>query len=53
MRVFNEVAKGHGDDRFTTIALAGRNGDLNTPALHDRFERLLITGLRNAGKPEE
>ena len=50
---FNEMAKGHGDNRFATITLARKNGDLNTPMLHDRFERLLIAGLRKAGMPEE
>jgi adenylate cyclase len=50
---YDEAAKGHADNRFATIALVRKNGDLNTPALHDRFERLLITGLRKAGMPEE
>ena len=48
-----EAVKWRGDDRFGTIALARKNGDLNTPALHDRFERLLLAGLRKAGMPEE
>jgi hypothetical protein len=30
-----------------------KNGDLNTPSLHNRFEEFLITGLRKAGMPEE
>jgi TolB-like protein/DNA-binding winged helix-turn-helix (wHTH) protein len=50
---YYEAAKGHADSRFATIALVRKNGDLNTPALHDRFEELLITGLRKAGLPEE
>jgi adenylate cyclase len=50
---FYEAAKGHAASRFTTIALVRKNGDLNTPLLHDRFERLLIAGLRKAGMPEE
>jgi TolB-like protein/Flp pilus assembly protein TadD len=48
-----EAVKWRGDDRFATIALSRKNGDLNTPMLHDRFERLLIAGLRKAGMPEE
>jgi tetratricopeptide (TPR) repeat protein len=50
---FYEAAKGHAASRFATIALVRTNGDLNTPVLHDRFERLLIAGLRKAGMPEE
>ena len=50
---FSKAAKGHADSRFATIALVRKNGDLNTPALHDRFEELLIAGLRKAGMPEE
>jgi TolB-like protein/class 3 adenylate cyclase/Flp pilus assembly protein TadD len=50
---FSEAAKGHADSRFATIALVRKNGDLNTPALHDRFEEFLIAGLRKAGMPEE
>jgi predicted Zn-dependent protease len=50
---YYEAAKGHADSRFATIALVRKNGDLNTPALHERFEELLVTGLRKAGMPEE
>jgi TolB-like protein/class 3 adenylate cyclase len=50
---YYEAAKGHADSRFATIALVRKNGDLNTPALHDRFEEILIAGLRKAGLPEE
>jgi TolB-like protein/DNA-binding winged helix-turn-helix (wHTH) protein/Tfp pilus assembly protein PilF len=50
---YYEAAKGHADSRFATIALVRKNGDLNTPALHDRFEEFLIAGLRKAGLPEE
>ncbi|HEX3416174.1 MAG TPA: tetratricopeptide repeat protein, partial [Stellaceae bacterium] len=38
---YYEAAKGHADSRFATIALVRKNGDLNTPALHDRFEEFL------------
>jgi tetratricopeptide (TPR) repeat protein len=50
---FSKAAKRHADSRFATIALVRKNGDLNTPALHDRFEEFLIAGLRKAGLPEE
>ena len=50
---FAERAKARNDNRFATIALVRRNGDLNTPPLHDRFEEIFITGLRKAGLPEE
>jgi adenylate cyclase len=50
---FNETAKGRNDNRFATIAFVRKNGDLNTPLLHDRFEEFFITGLRKAGMPEE
>jgi len=30
-----------------------KNGDLNTPMLHDRFEQYFVAGLRKAGMPEE
>jgi adenylate cyclase len=49
----NEALKRRNDNRFATIALVRKNGELNTPALHDRFEQLFITGLRKAGLPEE
>ena len=45
--------KQRNDDRFATIALVRKNGDWNTPPLHDRFEQYFITGLRKAGMPEE
>jgi len=40
-------------DRYTTIARVKANGDLNTPALHERFESVFLVGLRKAGMPEE
>jgi adenylate cyclase len=48
-----EGLKRRNDNRFATIALVRKNGDVNTPMLHDRFEQLFITGLRKAGLPEE
>jgi hypothetical protein len=30
-----------------------KNGDLNTPVLHGRFEQYFVAGLRKAGEPEE
>ena len=50
---FAERAKGRNDNRFATIPLVRKNGDLNAPLLHDRFEEFFITGLRKAGLPEE
>ena len=49
----HETLKRHDDDRFRTIALLRKNGDLNTPPLHDSFEQYFIAGLRKAGMPEE
>jgi tetratricopeptide (TPR) repeat protein len=49
----HEALKRRNDNRFATITLVRKNGDLNTPLLHDRFEQLFITGLRKAGMPEE
>ena len=40
-------------DRYSTIARVRANGDLNTPALRDRFENIFLAGLRKAGLPEE
>jgi TolB-like protein/DNA-binding winged helix-turn-helix (wHTH) protein len=48
-----ERAKARNDNRFATIPLVRKNGDLNAPLLHDRFEEFFITGLRKAGLPEE
>jgi adenylate cyclase len=39
--------------RYSTIARARANGNLNTPALHDRFEGIFLVGLRKAGMPEQ
>jgi len=39
--------------RYSTIARARANGNLNTPALRDRFEGIFLVGLRKAGLPEE
>lgn len=40
-------------NRYTTIARVKANGDLNKPALHERFESVFLVGLRKAGMPEE
>ena len=40
-------------DKYSTIARIRANGELNTPALHDRFESVFLAGLRKAGLPEE
>jgi TolB-like protein len=48
-----EALKRRNDDRFGTIPLVRKNGDLNTPMLHDRFEQYFVAGLRKAGLPEE
>ena len=45
--------KQRNDDRYGTVAKVRQNADWNTPPLHDRFEQYFITGLRNAGLPEE
>ena len=42
-----------GSDKYSTIARVRENGPLNTPALRDRFEGVLLAGLRKAGMPEE
>jgi tetratricopeptide (TPR) repeat protein len=42
-----------GSTRYSTIASARANGDLNTPAVRDRFEGVFLAGLRKAGMPEE
>jgi len=42
-----------GSDRYSTIARVRANGDLNTPAVRDRFEGIFLAGLRKAGMPEE
>jgi len=49
----HEALKRRNDDRFGTIPLVRKNGDLNTPMLHDRFEQYFVAGLRKAGMPEE
>jgi hypothetical protein len=49
----HEALERRNDDRFGTIALVRKNGDLNTPVLHDRFEQYFLAGLRKAGMPEE
>jgi adenylate cyclase len=48
-----EAQKLTGSDRYTTIARVRANGDLNTPALRDRFEGTFLVGLRKAGMREE
>jgi TolB-like protein/DNA-binding winged helix-turn-helix (wHTH) protein len=48
-----EARKRDKTDCYRTIANSRANGDLNTPALHTRFEEIWIAGLRKAGKPEE
>ena len=48
-----EAEKLTGSDRYTTIARVRANGDLNTPAVRDRFENVFLVGLRKAGMPEE
>ena len=40
-------------DKYSTIARIRANGELNTPALRDRFESVFLAGLRKAGLPEE
>jgi TolB-like protein/class 3 adenylate cyclase len=42
-----------GSDKFSTIARVRANGDLNAPAIRDRFEGVFLAGLRKAGLPEE
>jgi adenylate cyclase len=42
-----------GSDRYSSIARVRANGDLNTPAVRDRFEGVFLAGLRKAGLPEE
>jgi len=48
-----EAEKLTGSDRYSTIARVRANGDLNTPAVRDRFEGIFLAGLRKAGMPEE
>ena len=48
-----EAQKLIGTDRYSTIASSKANGDLNTPAVRDRFEGVFLAGLRKAGMPEE
>jgi hypothetical protein len=48
-----EARKRDSTDRYTTIARSRANGDLNTPALHKKFEDMFLAGLRKAGMPEE
>jgi adenylate cyclase len=55
-RAAAELAEAHrmlGSDRYLTIARVRANGDLNTPALGNRFEGVFLAGLRKAGMPEE
>jgi adenylate cyclase len=55
-RAAAELAEAHrmlGSDRYLTIARVRANGDLNTPALRNRFEGVFLAGLRKAGMPEE
>jgi len=40
-------------DKYSTIARVRANGEINTPAVRDRFESVFLTGLRKAGLPEE
>jgi len=44
-----------GDEQLAHARLARirANGELNTPALRDRFESVFLAGLRKAGLPEE
>ena len=39
--------------RYSTIARVRANGNLNAPAIRDRFEGIFLVGLRKAGMPEE
>jgi adenylate cyclase len=39
--------------RYSTIARVRANGNLNSPAIRDRFEGIFLVGLRKAGLPEE
>ena len=48
-----EAEKLTGSDRYSTITRVRANGDLNTPAVRDRFENVFLAGLRKAGMPEE
>jgi hypothetical protein len=48
-----EAIRPTASDRYSTIARVRANGDLNTPALRDRFESVFLVGLRKAGLPEE
>jgi tetratricopeptide (TPR) repeat protein len=38
---------------YSTIAGVRANGDLNAPAIRDRFEGIFLVGLRKAGMPEQ
>ena len=40
-------------DKYSTIARVRANGEINTPAVRDRFASVFLTGLRKAGLPEE
>jgi len=48
-----EAEKLTGSDSYSTITRVRANGDLNTPAVRDRFENVFLAGLRKAGMPEE
>jgi hypothetical protein len=48
-----EAPKLIGSDRYPSIAGVRANGDLNTPALRDRFEGIFLAGLRKVGMPGE
>jgi hypothetical protein len=39
--------------RHSTIARVRANGNLNAPAIRDRFEGIFLVGLRKAGLSEE
>ncbi len=42
-----------GSDRYSTVARVRANSDLNTPAVSDGWETVILPGMRAAGMPEE
>jgi TolB-like protein/class 3 adenylate cyclase len=48
-----EAMKLTGSDRYSSVARTRANGDLYTPALRDRWEKVYFPGIRAAGLPEE
>lgn len=48
-----EAMRPTGSERYSTVARTRANGDLYTPALRDRWEKVYFPGIRAAGLPEE